>query len=85
MQSIPKTQPLTEALRATAGPQASPAARPKDTRAADAREKLVGARFPEEVHDQVRVVCATEGIAVREGVAEALNDWFVKKKRPPIA
>jgi len=82
---MPKTNPLTEALRDSARTPPSPAGRPQDTSAGRARKKLVGARFPEEVHRQVRVACATEGIAIREGIREALNDWFVKKKRQPIA
>ena len=85
MQPVPKTNPLKDALLASAGPQPRAAGRPKEAGPGDRRKKLVGARFPEEVHRQVRVACATEGIALREGIREALNDWFIKKKRQPIA
>ena len=82
---MPKTNPLKDALLASAGPQPAAAGRPPGRTTGARRKKLVGARFPEEVHRLLRVLCAEEGIALRDGVAEALNDWFVKKKRQPIA
>jgi len=75
---MPKTNPLKEALRAS---EPKPPATPPPTD----RTKLVGARFPEEVHRQVRVLAASEGRTVHEIIAEALNDLFSKRGLPPIA
>lgn len=81
---MPKTNPLKEALLASE--PSSPAAPPRPARGpADQATKLVGARFPEEVHRQVRVLAASEGRTVHSIIAEALNDLFGKKKLPPIA
>lgn len=80
---MPKTNPLKEALRASEPKQAAPAARP--ARAAADSTRLVGARFPEEVYRQVRVLAGTRGLTLRALMAEALNDLFVKRKLPPIA
>lgn len=85
MQPVPKTNPLKDALLATAAPPPTSPARPKDTSPAPPRQKLVGARFPEEVHRQVRVLAASEGTTVHAIIAEALNDLFTKRGLPPIA
>lgn len=81
---MPKTNPLKEALRAS---EPSPPAEPPRPASASAGQatKLVGARFPEEVHRQVRVLAASEGRTVHSIIAEALNDLFSKRGVPPIA
>lgn len=88
---MPKTNPLKDALHATEGARPTPpplqAAQPPPTppRAVAGSTKLVGARFPEEVHRQVRVLAASEGRTVHAIIAEALNDLFSKRGLPPIA
>ena len=80
---MPKTNPLKEALRDSTGAQAGPT--PTPGRGAQRRTRQIAAHFPEEVHRQLRVLCATEGRTGRECLAEALNDLFKKYGRPPIA
>ncbi len=82
---MPKTNSLSDALRASAQPDSRPSAEPGRRVAPNGATKLVGARFPAAVHRQLRVLSAQEGRTLQAVLAEALNDLFAKRKLPPIA
>ena len=47
--------------------------------------KLIGGHFAPEVSTQLRILAAEEGATVQSLLAEALDDFFVKKGRRRIA
>ena len=82
---MPKTNSLTDALRASGQADPRPSADPDRRTAPNGPTKLVGAHFPAAVHRQLRVLSAQEGRTLQAVLAEALNDLFAKRKLPPIA
>ena len=82
---MPKTNPLSAALRASAQAAAPPQSK---VRAAalepgDGR-RLVGAHFPSSVHRQLRILAVSEDRTMQSLLTEALNDLFAKRQLPPI-
>ncbi len=82
---MPKTNSLNDALRASARAEPLPRGVPEGSASPGSPPKLVGARFPEAVHRQLRVLSAQEGRTLQSVIAEALNDLFEKRRMPPIA
>ena len=82
---MPKTNPLTAALRTSARAPASPrrtgatAPQPSDG------TRLVGAHLPAPVHRQLRMLAANEDRSMQSLLVEALNELFAKRGLPPIA
>ena len=81
---MPKTNPLSEALRAGAKTPPPPP-RPPPARAGRDGMRLVGAHFAAPVHRQLRRLAAQEDCTIQSLLAEALNELFAKRKLPPIA
>lgn len=81
--AMPKTNPLSEALRRSASP-APPSGNSAAPEPGDGT-RLIGAHFPASVHRQLRAIAATEDRSMRSLVSEALNDLFAKRQLPPIA
>ena len=79
------TNSLKDALRASAVAEPGPSGRPPRSGSGGSVAKLVGGRFPEPVHRQLRVLSAQQGRTLQDMLAEALNDLFQKHKLPPIA
>ena len=82
---MPKTNPLTAALRTSARAQASPRRTVPTAPEPGDGTRLVGAHLPAAVHRQLRMLAAKEDRTMQSLLTEVLNELFVKRGLPPIA
>ena len=87
---------LTEALQGKAKqaptPQKAsvepePVKKKKSTKVAPSREgkRNISGYFPQDVHKQLRIIAAEEDITIEKALGNALNTYFERKGKPPIA
>ena len=82
---MPKTNPLTAALRTSARAQGVPRRAGETASEPGEGRRLVGAHLPAPVHRQLRVLAANEDRTMQSLLTEALNELFTKRGLPPIA
>ena len=82
---MPKTNPLTAALRTSARAQASPRRTEATAPEPGDGTRLVGTHLPAPVHRQLRMLAANEDRTMQSLLTEALNELFAKRGLPPIA
>ena len=47
--------------------------------------KKTGVQMTPAAHKMLKTICVETDVKEYEGLAEALNDWFVKKGKEPVA
>lgn len=82
---MPKSNPLTAALRKSALRPASPPRAGATAPDPGDGTRLVGAHLPVPVHRQLRMLAANEDRSMQSLLIEALNELFAKRGLPPIA
>ena len=60
-------------------------AEPKKVTPARANKKHIGGYFDEVIHRQLKIIGAETGMTTQDMLAEALNGFFEKHDKPPIA
>lgn len=87
---------LTEALQGKAkqvpppkkaSVEPEPVKKKTTTKVASSRvgKRNISGYFPPDVHKQLRIIAAEEDITIEEALGNALNTYFERKGRPPIA
>lgn len=83
-----KSQPVNKSTKAAAAadlPAYKAGNRKRFTETGDKTKVQVAAFFAPEVRRQLKQICAAEDLQVQQAIAEALNLFFQKHGKPPIA
>lgn len=62
-----------------------PQPQPKSTAKKAAKKKHIGGYFPPDVYQQMKILCAEEGMTTQEILTLGLNAVFRMHDKPPIA
>ena len=91
-QKVSLTEALQEKAKQAPTPQKAsvepePVEKKKSTKVAPSRvgKRNISGYFPADVHKQLRIIAAEEDLTIEEALGDALNVYFERKGKPPIA